>query len=51
MTYTITYGYSSVSIRRELSDEYQHDSVYMVSQFSVHFSDMDESSLSMESYI
>ena len=30
MTQTLTYGYSSESTRRELSNEYQHDRVSMV---------------------
>ena len=30
MTGTLTHGYSSVSIQRQLSNEYQHDRVKMV---------------------
>ena len=30
MTETLAHGYSSESTRRELSNEYQHDIVYMV---------------------
>ena len=32
MTVTLAHGYSSESTQRELSDEYQHDSVKMVFQ-------------------
>ena len=32
MTETVAYGYSSESTRRELSNEYQHDRVSMVSE-------------------
>ena len=32
MTETVAYGYSSESTRQELSNEYQHDRVSMVSE-------------------
>ena len=42
MTETLTLGYSSESTQRELSNEYQHDRVKMVSEILMH-----ESSLSI----
>ena len=46
MTETLANGYSSKSTQRELSNEYVHDRVYMVLNFSRSCA-LDESSLSI----
>ena len=48
MTETLTCGYSYDSTQRDISNEYQHDRVYMFFLNCLYFSTMDENSLSME---
>ena len=48
MTENMANGYSSESTRRELFNENQHDKLLMVYKNVLHFSLMDEGSLSME---
>ena len=47
MTETLANGYSSESTQRELSNEYQHDRVWLVIKNLVIPCDLDESSLSI----
>ena len=47
MDETLAYGYSSESAERELSNEYQHDRVWVVFKKYLHPCVMDESSPSI----
>ena len=47
ITETLAYGYSSESTRRELSNEYQHDRVKIVSKKYLPPCALDESSFSI----
>ena len=44
---TLAHGYSSESTKRELSNEYQHDRVFMVFKNPVHPCVLEESSFSI----
>ena len=47
MTETMANGYSSESTQRELSNEYQHDRVFMDFEKSLRLCALEESSLSI----
>ena len=47
MTETLAHGYSSEITQRELSNEYQHGRVKMVSKMFLRLCALDESSLSI----